>query len=103
MRNDPSHPSLPISRQMILPAPYLTSRGACSDCHIPGIAAGDGDIKICPRCYAMLWHRDYGAEQRREKQAAAAAAAAAVEVRRAEKEAQKQLDREFKAPPEVKG
>ena len=95
MRNDPSHPSLPISRQMILPAPYLTSRGACSDCHIPGIAAGDGDIKICPRCYAMLWHRDYGAEQRREKQA--------VEVRRAEKEAQKQLDREFKAPPEVKG
>ena len=73
----------------------MTSRGACSDCQIPAIIAGDGDMKICPRCYALLWRRDYSAEERLKRQEATRIAAAAAAVRRAEKEAQRQLDREI--------
>jgi hypothetical protein len=101
-RNEPKHPDPPILKRAIPPAPYLTSRGTCSDCHVPVVIAGDGDLKICPKCYGLLWHRDYAIEQRRARQAAAAAAAAATEVRRAQKEAQKQLDRESKVSAEMK-
>jgi len=85
----------PIFKQQVPPAPHMTSRGACSDCQIPAIIAGDGDMKICPRCYALLWRRDYSAEERLKRQEATRIAAAAAAVRRAEKEAQRQLDREI--------
>ena len=95
-RNEPR--SAPTFRPVIPPAPYLTSRGACSDCHVPAIIAGDGDLKICPRCYGLLWHRDYSGEERRKRQEAARLVTAAANIRRAEKEAQQQLDREMNTP-----
>jgi hypothetical protein len=106
-RNEPKYPHPPILKPPIPPAPHLTSRGACSECHIPAVVAGDGDMKVCPRCYAMLWHRDYASEQRLQRQEAARLAAQAAEIRRAEKEAQKRLERELgekqvtEKPPET--
>jgi uncharacterized Zn finger protein (UPF0148 family) len=55
------------------PAPFLLLRDGggglpnkcCSDCGAKAIVAGDGDLEICPKCYALLWHKDYGDEQRR--------------------------------------
>ena len=91
-----NEPRPPVFRPVIPPAPHLTSRGCCSDCDIPAILAGEGDLKICQRCYAVLWRRDYGAEQRRQRMEAQRLAAAAAAIRRAEKEAQQQLDREMK-------
>ena len=88
-------------RQPIPPAPHLTSRGICSDCRVPAVLAGNGDLKVCPRCHALLWHRDYMGEQRRLKQEAAKTAAEAAAIRRAEKETQRRLERESsKAPAE---
>jgi hypothetical protein len=79
----------------------LTSRGACSDCHVPAVVAAGGDMKICPKCYSVLWRRDYAAEQRRQKLQAEKLAAEAARVRRAEREAQARLDRDHRelSPP----
>jgi len=99
-RNEPR--PAPIYKRPVPFAPHLTSRGACSDCHIPAIVAGNGDLKVCPRCHAVLWHRDYMGEQRRLKQEAYKAAIEAAAIRRAEKEAQKKLDRDLKASTEQK-
>src|SRR5262245_30486140 len=103
-RNEPRTP--PVFRPSVPPAPHMTSRGACSDCHVPAVLAGGGDMKICPRCCAMLWHRDYAGEQRRQRQEAARLASEAANIRRAEKETQKRLDRELRTqtsepPPEI--
>jgi len=84
----------PIFKPKISPAPHLTSRGACSDCHVPAILAGDGDLKVCSRCYSVLWHRDYTGEERRRRLEAAKLAAEVAAFRRAEKEAQQKLDQE---------
>jgi hypothetical protein len=92
---EPKRPE-PLPRPKIPPAPHLTSRGACSDCHVPAVVAAQGDMKVCPKCYAVLWRRDYTAEQRRAKQLAAAVATEAAAIRRAEKEAQRKLDQELK-------
>jgi len=99
-RNEPR--PAPVHRRAIPEPPHLTSRGACSDCRIPAIVAGDGDLKICPRCYALLWHRDYMGEQRRLRQEASKAAIEAAAIKRAEKEAQKKLDSELKASAQQK-
>lgn len=104
MKHDGPQDPRPVLRPVIPLAPRLTSRGACSECHVPAVVAGDGDIKICPKCYAMLWHRDYIGEERQRRQEAARLAASAAAVRRAEVEAQKRLDRELKTsepPPET--
>jgi len=50
-----------LVRKLPPPAPYMMS-GMCSDCGIEAIICGDGDMKVCPKCAALLWHRDYGAE-----------------------------------------
>jgi len=92
----------PIFKAAIPQAPHLTGRGACSDCHVPAIIAGEGDLKICPRCYAVLWRRDYMAEERRKRLEAAKLAAEAAAFRHREKEAQEKLDREVKLQQETK-
>jgi hypothetical protein len=40
------------------------------------VVAGDGQLKVCPKCYAMLWHEDYSAEERRIRAERAAVVAA---------------------------
>jgi hypothetical protein len=61
---------------MTAPEPFLTSTECCSECKVPALAAGGGDLKVCPRCYAVLWHRDYTEEARRFRAAQRAAAIA---------------------------
>jgi uncharacterized Zn finger protein (UPF0148 family) len=46
------------------PAPYLL-RQKCSDCGVAMALAGNGDLGVCPKCYALLWHKDFGEEVRR--------------------------------------
>lgn len=68
-------------RRYMQPAPTL-SGGMCSDCRVPVMAAGDGEYRICPKCYAVLWHKDWAAEFRiREKERASERARKAAEVR----------------------
>jgi hypothetical protein len=55
-----------LIRPLPPPAPYLRS-GLCSDCGVEAVIAGDGEMKICPRCWALLWHRDYREEDRRRR------------------------------------
>jgi NMD protein affecting ribosome stability and mRNA decay len=52
-------PSLPA------PAPRLTKDGFCSDCQVRAVLAGEDELKVCPKCYAMLWHADWSAEEKR--------------------------------------
>jgi len=47
-----------LERKLPPPAPYMLN-GLCSDCAIEPVFAGDGDLKICPKCHGLLWHRDY--------------------------------------------
>jgi hypothetical protein len=70
------------------PAPYMTKKGECSDCRQKYIEAGDGNYKICPKCYAVLWHTDWAAEEKRLREMAATAARAmqrAAALRKAQK------------------
>ena len=60
-------------------APHLTRKRTCSDCHVEAVEAGDGQLLVCPRCYALLWHRDWSAEERKRKAEQAAANKAARE------------------------
>jgi hypothetical protein len=73
-------PRLPMQRPVHPPAPFLTSDGRCSDCNVKGRPAGERDLIVCPRCYALLWHADWSAEMRQKR----AEAAAIAEVERAE-------------------
>jgi hypothetical protein len=60
------------------PAPVLQKAlpgdaGVCSDCGQAPIFCGDGDLAVCPKCYGLLWHKDYGELQqqlRREREEA---------------------------------
>lgn len=55
-----------VVRGLPPPAPYLKN-GLCSDCEVEAVVAGEGDMKVCPKCHAVLWHRDYSQELRRER------------------------------------
>jgi hypothetical protein len=46
-------------------------------------------MKVCPKCYGLLWHRDYGAELRLKREAAVKLAAEREAQRRADKAATK--------------
>jgi hypothetical protein len=81
------------------PAPEL-KYGLCSDCRVAAVPAAGGDMKICPRCHAVLWHRDYGAELARQKRAAAEAAVTRERERRAAKEAAKKAAHQIVGEPE---
>src|SRR5215475_2417048 len=75
-----------LVRRLPPPAPYMLS-GLCSDCGVEPIIAGDGDLKVCPKCHALLWHRDYVTEARRLKLAALQAATQLELERRTAKKA----------------
>lgn len=89
----PTKPPLPSPWPYVPPAPILTKSGCCSRCQVPAILAGDRDLKVCPQCYALLWHVDYSEEVRAKREAAAVLAAArkreADEARREVREQKK--------------
>ena len=69
-------------------APHLTKHGRCSDCNATAVVAGGGELKVCPHCFCLLWHRDWGAEERRVKaEQAAINKAANAEMKRLRQEA----------------
>ena len=71
------------------PAPAMTRHGLCSDCAVPAIWAADGDMRVCPKCYALLWRKDYSVEMRQKKLAAMEVARQREAERRAQKAAMK--------------
>jgi hypothetical protein len=78
--NQQRQPSISsLQRERPAEAPHLTRNKTCSDCREPAVEAGDGQLLVCPKCYGVLWHRDWGAEERKRKAEAAAAAKAARE------------------------
>lgn len=40
---------------MTPPAPHLKN-DRCSDCGAKAISAASGEMRICPTCFAVLWH-----------------------------------------------
>jgi len=44
------------------PAPYLNG-DLCSDCGVNVLAIADGEMLICPRCYALLWHPNWAQDE----------------------------------------
>lgn len=44
---------------MTEPAPFLTNADRCSDCRVQAISAAKDEMKVCPKCFAVLWHIDY--------------------------------------------
>jgi hypothetical protein len=88
-------------RPQVPPAPYLTKHDLCSDCEVAAERAGDDELKVCPRCYALLWHRD-SPEDRRRRQAAAVEVqkrAAAIQKRREEAAAKREAEQQQPEPP----
>lgn len=63
----PKHP--PVTRPTVATAPVLTEDGLCSACQVRAVVAGQSEYKVCPRCYALLWHVDHEAEQRAAREA----------------------------------
>ena len=54
LTNNPA--KMPVRRaDMPAPAPVLTENDRCSNCNVKAISAGNGEMKVCPSCYAMLW------------------------------------------------
>jgi len=62
----PIHPPVP-RREVLAPAPSLTGNNQCSDCHVRAVTLAGGDLKVCPQCFALLWHRDWSAEERERR------------------------------------
>jgi hypothetical protein len=59
-------PRLPAHRSE-MPAPHLTKDGRCSDCSVQAVLAGGDELKVCPQCYALLWHVEWSVEERRQR------------------------------------
>lgn len=79
----------PMSFKLPPPAPQITRSGLCSDCAVQAVWAADGDMRVCPKCYALLWRKDYSAEIRQKKLAAMEIARQREAERRAQKAAMK--------------
>jgi hypothetical protein len=62
--------------RQVEPAPHLMGNGCCSECRIRAMPAGNGDLKVCPECHGLLWHADWGGQERLRRQEAALAAEA---------------------------
>jgi|SRR3954463_5645277 hypothetical protein len=52
------------------PAPTLTEDGRCTECKVIAVMAGKGEMKVCPKCYALLWHAVWARSKERERAAA---------------------------------
>ena len=74
-------PAQPWIRETPPPAPYLTTSNRCSQCGVQPMPALDG-MKVCPVCYELLRHPDYGAAERQRKAELNAMHAAAERERR---------------------
>jgi len=59
----PTRPTWP--HDPVPPAPHLTENGRCSDCGVSAMPAAGGEMKVCPACYGLLWHRDIEAHERK--------------------------------------
>jgi hypothetical protein len=86
---NPHQPNrLPVFKpELPAPAPHLTKVGRCSDCGVTAMPAANGDMKVCPHCYALLWARDYSEENRRRKEEERAAAREREHERRVQRQA----------------
>jgi hypothetical protein len=70
LTNNPSRMPA-FARDIGPPAAKLTDSGRCSDCGDKAIFAGDGELKVCPKCYSVLWHYDWETVRREAKKQAA--------------------------------
>jgi hypothetical protein len=66
-------------------AAVLTEGGFCSDCRVKAMWAAGRDMRVCPACYSLLWHRDWIGEDRARAAAATAIAAERTAAARREK------------------
>jgi hypothetical protein len=72
--NQQRQPSIStLWREIPAAAPHLTRKHTCSACEVEAIEAGDGDLIVCPKCFGLLWHRDWDAAERKRKAEIAAA------------------------------
>jgi hypothetical protein len=86
----PQHPRMPPwQRPHVDPAPTMLKNWRCSACNVPSQVIADGEMRICPQCYALLWHQDYSAEARRAREAKA------LEAELARREGQRLKHEEF--------
>jgi hypothetical protein len=69
-----------LARKLPPPAPFMAN-GLCSDCVVEPVIAGEGDLKVCPKCHAVLWSR-YSSDELRQRKAELLAAAKARETER---------------------
>ena len=73
-------PAQPWIRETAPAAPFLTSDNRCSACNIRPMPSPAG--KVCPNCYALLYHEDWGAAERKRKEELNAQARAVEQERR---------------------
>jgi hypothetical protein len=66
----PNRPPTPWDREPAPAAPALTDDGLCSECNAPAKLICKGEVEICSKCLAVLWHSGL-VEKRRERAAAA--------------------------------
>jgi len=88
-----------MTKAYVPPAPELRF-GLCTDCRIPPIVAGDGDLKVCPRCHALLWRKDYSSAQHQKRLEAAKLAAEREALRRAKATAKEGAHQIIPKPPD---
>jgi len=65
---------------MTPPAPHLTTENTCSECRVRPMPSPAG--KVCPNCYALLWHEDHSAAEQARKDELRARHTAAERERR---------------------
>jgi hypothetical protein len=63
-------PNRPWDRERAPAAPALTDDGLCSECNAPAKLICKGEVKVCSKCLAVLWHSGV-VEKRHERTVAA--------------------------------
>ena len=53
-RHHEKHPTRVFPTLAVPPAPKLTKDDQCSECRVPAISIDQNQIKICPKCCAVL-------------------------------------------------
>ena len=88
----------------IAPAPHLTKLDRCSGCNVHAIEAADGDMKVCPVCFAVLWHRDYAAEDYARRAIERREAHARGQIKKAQRQQQREarIQQQLKAETAIK-
>lgn len=70
---------------LVRAAAVLVEGGYCSECRVKAMWAGGRDMRVCPVCYSLLWHRDWLGEDRARAAALSAANAERTAAARREK------------------